>query len=95
MSIINVKYWRGSLQCVETATTYGEALAIADRNANRWPATFSDEAGIELTDDGNGLVYAGGNYAVLNVAAMLVIAQAEDNIEWLNAWLDERHGRGT
>ena len=57
MTAITVTYWRGTLRCKGTATTYRGAKRIASRNSNAWGPNFYDEAGEKLYDDGHGLAY--------------------------------------
>lgn len=67
MPTITVYYWRGTQQHTGTATTYAGAMRIARRTQNACHATYYDEQGRELYDNGFGLVVAGGNeYVVVN-----------------------------
>lgn len=56
---ITVKYWLGTTQLEALATSYKGAMKIADRNENADPPRFFDDQGVEVFDDGNGLVYEG------------------------------------
>ncbi len=53
---ITVRYWRGTTECEDTATSYRGAMKIASQNQNACLPTFH-ESGRKLVDDGSGLAY--------------------------------------
>lgn len=54
---ITVQYWRGTMRCEGTATTYKGAMRIASRNQNAYGPSFYDDKGVQLHDMGYGLAY--------------------------------------
>ena len=54
--MITVKYWLGTRQVEEQASTYSDAMQIAAKNQNAHGPSFWTAEGEQLHDDGNCLV---------------------------------------
>ena len=54
---ITVRYWVGTSRLEGKASSYEEAMGIAARNRNLYSATYWDQAGRQVFDDGHGLAY--------------------------------------